>query len=519
MALALDSANLSCTRLLQYAELCTFEEISVSTLGGHLCTVHSQPDWFGRDLKASKMKLLYGSKLIRNVDLLKDILTPEAPEPVEILLVRQSYDLDYWLDEISNDYKRLRKAPEELKSDRHVVLAAIEQNAQAFKFAADELRGDREVAMKALALDIRLVDFIGLELWEDREIMTDVVPRCTRMYRHLSPGMKSHRELTMKVLQNQGECLLHAPAALQADREVVLLAVRNMTAGHRSNWLCTIGEALRSDKEVVIACAENGCSRIGDLAQDLCTDEDVLRALVTGNPLELAQMPAAIKEDRAFVLELLKRNGEALKFAGALCDDRECVEAAVLQSPFLIQWASVRLRGDRDLALRALDDSTRYHSARPGGLAYDVDISPLQYLSRELRSDRELVLRAVRLDGRALQFAEAGLRMDREVVSAAIDQTGMALEYVISPATSGKPGKAKKKLGCDGDLDLLQDVELLVKAVKRSSRPRLHVEFGIVGCDMSILFTFGVWGLGLVHWTENTGLNTEPAVTPPPSHT
>ena len=60
MALALDSANLSCTRLLQYAELCTFEEISVSTLGGHLCTVHSQPDWFGRDLKASQLCVSHG---------------------------------------------------------------------------------------------------------------------------------------------------------------------------------------------------------------------------------------------------------------------------------------------------------------------------------------------------------------------------------------------------------------------------------------------------------------------------
>eukprot|EP00439_Symbiodinium_sp_Y106_P028017 s3271_g3.t1 len=247
-----------------YRSLCSRRmavEITVSTLGGPLCAVHSQPDWFGRDLKAaiaeltktaqSRMKLLYGSRLIRNVDLLTEVLPAEEPT-VEILLVRQSYDIDYWLDEISNDYKRLRKAPEELKADRDVVLAAMEQNVQAFKFASDTLRADRDVAMRALAKDISLVDFIDMELWEDR-------------LSQLSMELKSHRQLTMKVLEQQGECLQHAPATLQADREIVLLAARHVSKKSTWNLLGIIGAALHSDKEVVIACAENGCSRMSDL--------------------------------------------------------------------------------------------------------------------------------------------------------------------------------------------------------------------------------------------------------------
>ena len=30
----------------------------MSTLGGPLCAVHSQPDWFGRDLKAQMARLM-----------------------------------------------------------------------------------------------------------------------------------------------------------------------------------------------------------------------------------------------------------------------------------------------------------------------------------------------------------------------------------------------------------------------------------------------------------------------------
>lgn len=456
-------------------------EITVSTLGGPLCTVHSQPDWFGRDLKAaiaeltktaqSRMKLLYGSRLIRNVDLLTEVLPAEEPT-VEILLVRQSYDIDYWLDEISNDYKRLRKAPEELKADRDVVLAAMEQNVQAFKFASDALRADRDVAMRALEKDISLVNFIDMELWEDSELMEAVVPYRCSMYRQLSMEVKSHKELTMKVLEQQGECLQHAPAALQADREIVLLAARNVSKRFRWNLLSMIGAALRSDKEVVIACAENGCSRMSDLHKDLQADEEVLRALVAGNPMELEHMPASIKEDRDFVLELLSRNGDALHFAGDFRDDGDCVEAAVL-NPMNLRWASARLRGDRDLALKVLNAVVPidWHERGSG-----VALTPLQYMSRELRGDKELVLLAVNKYGSALQFAESALRMDREVVTAAIGADPMALEHVLSPADMGnrpvrsKTGKAGYKQKQGTEADLLQDVELLAKAVKRNSR-------------------------------------------------
>ncbi|CAE7944684.1 Pex2 [Symbiodinium sp. KB8] len=459
------------------------EEITVSTLGGPLCTVHSQPDWFGRDLKAaiaeltktaqSRMKLLHGSRLIRNVDLLTEVLPAEEPT-VEILLVRQSYDIDYWLDEISNDYKRLRKAPEELKADRDVVLAAMEQNVQAFKFASDALRADRDVAMRALEKDISLVNFIDMELWEDSELMEAVVPYRCSMYRQLSMEVKSHKRLTMKVLEQQGECLQHAPAALQADREIVLLAARHVSKRFRWNLLSMIGAALRSDKEVVIACAENGCSRMSDLHKDLQADEEVLRALVAGNPMELEHMPASIKEDRDFVLELLSRNGDALQFAGDFRDDGDCVEAAVL-NPMNLRWASARLRGDRDLALKVLNAVVPidWHERGSG-----VALTPLQYMSRELRGDKELVLLAVNKYGSALQFAESALRMDREVVTAAIGADPMALEHVLSPADMGnrpvrsKTGKAGYKQKQGTEADLLQDVELLAKAVKRNSRWR-----------------------------------------------
>ena len=461
-------------------------DISVSTLGGHLCTIHARRDWYGRDLKAqiseltktpqSKQKLLYGSQLIRNVDLLEKVLPlPDCvtQEPLEILLVRQSYDLDYWLDEINRDYKRLRKAPEEIKADRHVVMAAIEQDATAIKFASDAVKADKEVAMKALAKDASMVNFIDMDLWEDCDVMMAAVPRMTLMYRKLSPEVRSNRELTVEVLKRQGEYLQYAPAILQADKEVALIAARGVSEKYKYNLLSMVSGNLLLDKEVVVACAENGCSQLQEIREDLRADEDVLRALVTGNPMELDKMPAAIKGDRSFVLELLRRRGDALKFAGEFCDDRECVEAAVRQSPFSFEWASVRLRGEKDVALLAIDEWTRPTWQNPAARHE----TPFRFASKELRADREVVLRAVAKNGISLALADATLRMDREVVTAAINENGIALEYVLSPKDMDEDSQGRSKSGKAGYRrrqesvgDLLQDVDLLVKAVKRNSR-------------------------------------------------
>ncbi|CAE7212400.1 unnamed protein product, partial [Symbiodinium pilosum] len=243
---------------------------------------------------------------------------------------------------------------------------------------------------------------------------------------------------------------------------------------YKHNLLSMVGVGLHSDKELVVACAENGCSKLEEIREDLRADEDVLRAVVTGNPMELDKMPAAIKEDRSFVLELLRRQGDALKFANAFCDDRECVEAAVLQSPLSFQWASVRLRGDKDLALQAIDAWT---PPTWPILPADQRETPLRFASRELRADKEVMLRAVTRDGKALALAEATLRMDREVVTAAINNNGMALEYVLSPKDihedrqgRSKPGKAGYRRRQESAGDLLQDVELLVTAAKRHCR-------------------------------------------------
>ena len=52
----------------------------------------------------------------------------------------------------------------------------------------------------------------------------------------------------------------------------------------------------------------------------------------------------------------------------------------------------------------------------------------LQFASKVLKADRNIVLAAVAQDGRALEYASEELKRDREVVLAAVAQDGRSLE-------------------------------------------------------------------------------------------
>ena len=53
----------------------------------------------------------------------------------------------------------------------------------------------------------------------------------------------------------------------------------------------------------------------------------------------------------------------------------------------------------------------------------------LQFVDDKLKSDKDVVMAAVKNDGVALKFADRGLRNDQDIVVAAVAQNGCALQY------------------------------------------------------------------------------------------
>ncbi len=58
-----------------------------------------------------------------------------------------------------------------------------------------------------------------------------------------------------------------------------------------------------------------------------------------------------------------------------------------------------------------------------------LKILSLRYASKTFKSDREIVLEAIKQDGSSLQFASEELQSDREIVLEAVIQNSLALEF------------------------------------------------------------------------------------------
>jgi hypothetical protein len=60
----------------------------------------------------------------------------------------------------------------------------------------------------------------------------------------------------------------------------------------------------------------------------------------------------------------------------------------------------------------------------------------LQYASKRLKSDKEIVLAAVQQDGFAIYYANEGLKNNKSVVLAAVKQNGLALQHACKDISS-----------------------------------------------------------------------------------
>eukprot|EP00977_Amphora_coffeiformis_P020298 scaffold8050_cov180-Amphora_coffeaeformis.AAC.5 len=120
---------------------------------------------------------------------------------------------------------------------------------------------------------------------------------------------------------------------------------------------------------------------------------------------------------RALALTAVRVDGLALKhLSTALRADVEVVQAAVRQNGHALAWASPTLQACPTTVSLAIQSQQPF--------SYRLAVPALQH-------NLELVLQAVRADGRVLEFVVPPLKYQRQVIQAAVAQNGVALRFVL----------------------------------------------------------------------------------------
>ncbi|MGL4540167.1 MAG: DUF4116 domain-containing protein, partial [Candidatus Rhabdochlamydia sp.] len=184
----------------------------------------------------------------------------------------------------------------------------------------------------------------------------------------------------LSIIQKDGMALRHVPENLKADLEVVRAAI------HQNP------EALQfASRDIVLT---------------------VLTQYRKGYLLKYAS--EALKEDRAFMLAVVKRNSNVLKYASeALKEDRDFMLAALKQNGCALYYASESLRKDKEIVSVAIKQNG----------------NALKYASEALKKDRTFILFAIEQDNDELEYASKDLRKDRDFILAVVKQNGLVLEY------------------------------------------------------------------------------------------
>ena len=157
----------------------------------------------------------------------------------------------HWLEEVRADGLSLRLAPEDLRADKEVVLAAVKNRGYALEFASEDFRADKEVVLEAVQQKSFALEFASEDLRADREVVLAAVKQQGSALLLASEDRKADKEVVLAAVQGEGSALGFASEGLRADKEFVLEAVQQ-----HGKALGYASEELRCDRAFLLQLVE-----------------------------------------------------------------------------------------------------------------------------------------------------------------------------------------------------------------------------------------------------------------------
>ena len=208
-------------------------------------------------------------------------------------------------------------------------------------------------------------------------------------------------------------------------------------------------DILKNDKLFALMTLNSHSMNYKLLSDSLKEDPQIIKNAVFSNGVPnyecLAYIPKKCKEDKKFIEFFINCNGKNIKFASPeLKKDLELTHLALNNNIFAIEFIDQAYRDNEELMLKILNKNIicfEYISER---LRYDKKIimkclnqllinlnfnQILQFTSDTNRNDKEIVLPLISINGDDLQYVSNELRRDREIVFTAVKNCPSAYVY------------------------------------------------------------------------------------------
>tara|TARA_X000000368_G_scaffold279690_1_gene221858 strand:- start:116 stop:1513 length:1398 start_codon:yes stop_codon:yes gene_type:complete len=252
---------------------------------------------------------------------------------------------------------------EKFRDDTDIALAAVKNHSLALSDVSDRLKADRDVVYAALSASYNgdEMEFAAEKFKSDEDFVLGLLKeRKFGVYEHIS-------------------------SELQGKKEIALLAIQLSTNGFIFRL---IPEIFKSDRAFIM---------------EALTPSELYPENLQGRLIEF--IPDELKADEELVKFALNRsNGAALEFAS---DNMKADKDLFLGLPILglaYEYASEEIRSDREIFLRILEKEN--------------SVQHLRYAAKTIKKDKELILKAIKLQPWALTFADKSLHKDEDLIAA-----------------------------------------------------------------------------------------------------
>ena len=285
---------------------------------------------------------------------------------------------------LNNDYKAYQFMDPGFFSDITVVSKLIEKDGMLLELASKALQKNRGLVLKAIRQNHSAHKFMDDQLWKDREICKNLLSKDGMLLQYVDPALQKTDRLVKIAIMENGKAIQFAADRFRKDRAVVSTALQN----DPSAWIY-MDPSLFEHRDLAIQVLKRDGLQLEKLSEKFRKDPDVVLVAIHENFRAYLSMDSSLWKNRRVVSSILKKQGLAFEFV------------------------DTKLRGDRDLVALALVQN---------GLA-------LEFFPEKFHGDKELVLTAVRSNGLALKFAPQEFRDDLEILIEAAKQNLESLKY------------------------------------------------------------------------------------------
>ncbi len=286
-----------------------------------------------------------------------------------------------WVDDGLDEYS-------EHNDDYNIVATAVKRNGLQLEYASDELKDDKTIVTLAV-----ISDGISLEYASDR--------------------LKNDLSIVTFALEEDFRAIFYVGSELLKDEEVF-------------KYLFKIPRVIE------YYCSKYSCDRW------------LLGRFMSINPDSYKFASKDIKSDYSYTKSIIKNHGLVLEHVIPMFkDDDDIVIAAIKNNPSAIQYASDRLKNDHKIVEIALQNGNlavlkylhpSFANNKPLILKSIGKLTTtLIYLGRVLRSDLDIIIAAVKMNGNILKELGSSFRENIEIVKAAICSNVEPRYYEVIP--------------------------------------------------------------------------------------